>query len=214
MQWLISAWRHTADASPNVGMMHGGAGNDNCMVDNASNAAVGGSVALAATAADRPQNNASINVPNIVIALAIASVGSGCATAWKDAPAFYRSVQTHLSVASTPLGKLYVDDKLVGETPVSVYLDCEQEVKRRTRNVSYWKTEPGYSTLFTVLSLGLYAPFSAIPADSETSIEPTDTYKEKSFRIRVSADGYAPWEETVKCSGEKEVSFEPVLVPM
>lgn len=191
-------------------MMHGGAGNENYMVDDAGDV---GSIALVSTAANRMQRIGANNILKMVIALAIAWLGNGCATAWKDAPVFYRTVQTHLSVASTPPGKLYVDDKLIGETPVSTYLDCEQEVKRRTRNVSYWKTEPGYSTLFTFLSLGLYAPFSAIPADSETSIEPTDTYKDKSFRIRVHAEGYTPWEETLKCTGEKEVRFEPVLVP-
>lgn len=150
----------------------------------------------------------------LLIALAIALLGNGCATAWKEEPTFYRAVQTHLSVASTPPGKLYVDNKFIGETPVSTYLDCEQEVKRRTRNVSYWKTEPGYSTLITVLSLGVYLPFSAIPADSETSIEPTGTYKEKAFRVRVQAEGYTPWKETVKCTGQKEVSFAPVLAPL
>ena len=55
MRWLIGARRiHTPDGGPDVGMMHNGAGNDNCMVDNAGDAAVDGSIALAATAADRP----------------------------------------------------------------------------------------------------------------------------------------------------------------
>lgn len=150
----------------------------------------------------------------LLIALTIALFASGCATAWKDEPVFYHNVQTRLSVTSTPLGKLYVDNKIIGETPVSTYLDCEQEVKRRRRSVSYWSTEPGYSTLITVLSLGLYLPFSAIPADSETSIEPTGTYKDKAFRVRVETEGYAPWLETVKCAGQKELSFVPVLVPV
>jgi hypothetical protein len=40
-------------------------------------------------------------------------------------------------VASTPLGRLYVNHRFVGVTPVSAHPDCEEEIKRRTRNVSY-----------------------------------------------------------------------------
>jgi len=141
------------------------------------------------------------------LAPGMALLACGCATAWKEDPTFYRTEQTRLSVASTPPGKLYLDNKFVGVTPLLTYLDCEQEINRRRRNVSYWQTEPGYSTLFTLLSLGVYLPFSAIPADTETSIEPTGTYKDETFRLRIEAKGYAPWKETIRCTGQKAISF-------
>lgn len=149
----------------------------------------------------------------LLIVAAVALFANGCTTAWKEEPPLYRIAQTHLSVTSSPPGKLYIDDMPIGVTPIATYLNCEEEMTRRTRNVSYWQTEPGYSTLITVLSLGLYLPFSAIPADSETATTPTGSYKTKAFRLRVEADGYTSWQETVRCTGQKDVAFSSALAP-
>ena len=140
---------------------------------------------------------------------------NGCVTAWRDGGSFYRSVQTHLSVQSTPPGaRIFLNDRYLGDAPITIALDCEQEVKRRTREVSYWTTQPGLSALLSIASLGLYVPFSLIPADRETLYEPTGGFKDNEFSVRLEADGHQGWSTRVACGVQPSVVVHGVLQRM
>jgi hypothetical protein len=150
-------------------------------------------------------------VSHICVGLVYLLVLSGCATAWKDGTPFYQTMQTSLMVESVPGGKVYVNDKYIGDAPARTFLNYEQEVKKKTRKVSYWKTKPEVAFAITLLSLGLYLPFSAIPVDIETLQEPTTMFRGNEFVLRVEAAGYTAWQETVQCTGENQIALRPVL---
>ena len=107
-----------------------------------------------------------------------------------------------------------MNDQYIGLAPVMTSLDYEQEVKKKTRKVSYWITQPGLASAITLLSLGLYLPFSAIPVDVETIQEPTSIYRANEFIVRVEASGYKGWQETVKCLGQSQLGVSSVLTAM
>ena len=135
----------------------------------------------------------------------------GCATAWKEKSSFYRTTQTHLAIESNPKGTVYVNNRHVGDTPLTIPLEYQQEVHKKTRKVSYWETQPGWSLFITIVSLGIYLPFSLIPVDIETSLEPIASFKNNEFDVRVASDGYKDWQDKVRLSGEEKCSLQPIL---
>lgn len=144
--------------------------------------------------------------------LVVVTLFAGCATAWQDSGRFHRVVQTPLIVESVPpVGRVFLNDRYVGDTPLSATVDCEEEVKNRTRKVSYWVTQPGLSLLLSLTSLGLYIPFSVIPVDPETSQEPTGIFRDSAVILRVEADGHSPWSSNVVCNGQGRVAIRAVL---
>src|SRR5713101_1256953 len=144
-------------------------------------------------------------------ALMIAVLLAGCATAWRDSGSFHRSAQTALAVESTPVGaRVFLSNRYLGDTPLSTALDCEQEMRKKTRKVSYWDTQPGLSLFLSLTSLGLYVPFSLIPVDTETSQEPSGAFKNNEFTLRVEADGHQVWSTTVVCGPQPAVSLRAV----
>ena len=137
---------------------------------------------------------------------------AGCATAWRDSGSFYRGALTALAVQSTPDGaRVFLTNRYLGDTPVSTALECEQEMRKKTREVTYWETQPGLSLFLSVISLGLYVPFSLIPVDIETSQEPTGAFKSNEFTLRVEADGHKAWTTTIVCGPQPAVSLRAVL---
>ena len=116
---------------------------------------------------------------------------NGCATQWRDSGSFQKTTQTTLTVESIPPGKAFVNNKFIGYTPIVTPLEYGREVKKKTREVSYWITQPGWSLLVSIVSLGIYVPFSFIPVDIETSLEPTNSWKNNQFSVRVEAEGYS-----------------------
>jgi hypothetical protein len=136
---------------------------------------------------------------------------SSCTTAWQPQGSFYRTTQTQLRIESKPQGKVYVNNKYVGLTPLETPLEYSQEVERKTRKVSYWDTQPGWSLFLTLVSLGLYLPFSLIPVDVDTSLEPHESYKDNVFDIEVDTEGYKKWRQEVVGKGEKTVALQPLL---
>jgi PEGA domain-containing protein len=137
---------------------------------------------------------------------------SSCATTWQERGSFYRSAQTTLAADSTPPGaRVFLGNRYLGETPLSTILECEQEMRRKARKVSYWDTQPGLALLLSLVSLGLYVPFSLIPVDVETSQEPTGAFKNNEFAIRIEADGYKSWSTSVICGPQPAVSLRAVL---
>jgi PEGA domain-containing protein len=137
---------------------------------------------------------------------------AGCATAWQDSGSFYRSAQTALTVETVPAGaRAFLNNRYLGDTPLSAPLECEQEMRMKTRKVSYWDTQPALALLLSITSLGLYIPFSLIPADTETALEPTGVFRSNEFIVRVEADGHKPWGTTITCGPQPAVSVHAVL---
>ena len=137
---------------------------------------------------------------------------AGCATEWAAEGSYYRTTQTLLAVESTPPGKILINGNLKGESSLSIPLEYEREVQRKTRKVSYWISQPGLALGITLLSLGIYLPFSAIPVDVELRQEPQSNFRSNQFVVQVQADGHHPWEYTVVCTGQDRLVLNPVLV--
>lgn len=157
-----------------------------------------------ARSVSRPVRSGSI----LLIGLLLAS----CATAWQDSGSFYRNAQTALAVDSAPTGaQTFLNNRYLGYTPLSTTLECEQEIRKRTRRVTYWETQPGLSLFISLMSLGLYIPFSLIPVDTETSQQPSGSFKSNEFTLRVEAEGYKPWSTIVVCGPRPAVSLHAVL---
>ena len=137
---------------------------------------------------------------------------AGCTTEWAAEGSYYRTTQTLLDVQSTPPGKISINGSRKGESSISIPLEYEREVQRKTRKVSYWISQPGLAMGITLLSLGIYLPFSAIPVDVELRQEPQSNFRSNQFVVQVQADGHHPWEYTVVCTGQDRLVLNPVLV--
>ena len=136
----------------------------------------------------------------------------GCTTEWVVEGSYYRTTQTLLAVESSPSGTIWINSHPKGQSPLSFPLEYEREVQRKTRKVSYWVSQPGLAFGITLLSLGLYLPFSVIPVDVELMQEPQATFRSNQFVVQVQADGHQPWENTVVCTGQDRVLLNPILV--
>jgi hypothetical protein len=137
---------------------------------------------------------------------------SACSTQPPEQGSFFRTAQTQLSVQSTPSGNVNLDNRYVGVTPLSLPLDYEQQVERDTTNVTLWQTQPGLALLLTLATLGIYLPFSAIPAASQTTLTPQDVYRQNHFQVTVDAPGYEQWKQELDPKGEKTVELQAQLV--
>lgn len=137
---------------------------------------------------------------------------AGCTTEWAAEGSYYRTTQTLLDVQSTPPGKISINGSRKGDSSLSIPLEYEREVQRKTRKVSYWISQPGLALGITLLSLGIYLPFSAIPVDVELRQEPQSNFRSNQFVVQVQADGHHPWEDTVVCTGQDRLVLNPVLV--
>jgi len=136
---------------------------------------------------------------------------NGCATTWENKGSFYQTIQTDLVINSVPEGMVYIDNKYVGKTPFATPVKYEQKVNKKSRKASYWETQPGLSLLLTITSLGLYLPFSFIPVDIETSLDPVDSFRKNEITVSISAKGYTSWEDKVILNGQKNISLKPTL---
>ena len=148
---------------------------------------------------------------NGLVHVAVASLLSlgGCTTTWKESGSFYRTTQTRLRVGGSPGRTVHLNNKYVGQTPLTVPLEYRQKVRKKTRRVSFWITQPGCSVFVTILSLGTYLPLSIIPVDIETSLEPMASFRNNEFQVRVSAGEGPDWERTIRPVGEAMTSVVP-----
>jgi hypothetical protein len=144
--------------------------------------------------------------------MAVLLILSGCATQPPEQSSYFRTRQTQLILNSAPQGTVNIDNRYVGVTPMSYPLQYEQQVERDTTNVTLWQTEPGLALFLTIASLGLYLPFSAIPADTQTSLVPQDVYRHNDFQITVDAPGYAQWKQDLAPKGEQALELQAQLV--
>jgi hypothetical protein len=136
---------------------------------------------------------------------------SCCATDWQYTSSFSRSRQTKLIVESEPQGQVFVNKRYVGEAPITASVEYGQEVRVKTRKVSYWYTQPGLSLAVSILSLGIYVPFSFIPVDIESAYEPSIVFQNNIFSVVLETEGYETWESTVVCTGEETLLVPTVL---
>ena len=133
---------------------------------------------------------------------------TSCTTAWVPAGSYFKTVDTQVSVLSDQVGDVYMNNKYMGQTPLNASVEYEQEVQKKTRKVSYWNTQPALSLFISILSLGLYIPFSLIPVDIETTLEKTNFYRNNEFDIHLKTEGKEIWSHTHKFTGEEEIVFK------
>jgi hypothetical protein len=146
-------------------------------------------------------------LPTAVFLIIFGLVIGGCATEWKNGGTFCKTVQTKLVVDSSPSGRAYVNGDFIGNTPTTKLLEYCAEIKKETRSVSYWNTQPGASTLLSIASLGIYVPFSLIPADADTHLAPTGSYMNNRCIIKVEREGFPDWVHEYIGRGEDEVAL-------
>jgi len=136
---------------------------------------------------------------------------SGCATSWQDKGTFFQTTQTQLTVETEPTGKIYVNNKLIGDSPLTTTFEYGREILRKTRSVSYWRTQPGWALFVSLISLGVYLPFSAIPVDTETSLEPTGNFHGNQVEIKIEAEGFKTFQDKIICTGQDKLLFKKQL---
>lgn len=139
------------------------------------------------------------------------SLLAGCATGWKVESVYYQPVQTKLHVETEPASEVLVNHRRVGRTPVETLLDYEKEVRVERRRVSYWITEPGWSLFLTLSTLGVYLPFSAIPADTESRFVETGRFRNNAFLVQFEDGGRILGETTLEAKGEPELSVNTTI---
>jgi hypothetical protein len=125
---------------------------------------------------------------------------------------YYRTAQTEVSLDSLPSGNVSIGNRLVGSTPLKFPLDYEQEVEEQTTTVTLWQTQPGLALFITVISLGLYLPFSAIPVATQSTQTPLDRYQNNQFLIAVDAPDYERWTHQVVATGEPGLELHAQLI--
>lgn len=158
----------------------------------------------------KPCNLCLCSMCIFLLALASAILLSGCATAWEDKKV-RRTVETALLVESIPKGTVYINNKNIGETPLTVPLQYERWWSVKTRKVSLWRSEPGSTFASCVITFGMFLPFTFSANNEEYSSEPTAEFAGNQFSVRITAKGYRDWQETITVKGEGKVSLCPTL---
>jgi hypothetical protein len=75
------------------------------------------------------------------------------------------------------------------------------------RDANYWETNPGTAAALSVLTFGLYIPFSFIPAEQTAQVKPTQRFTGNQLSVRLTADGYEPFTRAVELKGEPKISL-------
>lgn len=145
-----------------------------------------------------------IHVVNVLCFFLVSFSSAGCATTWKETGSFLRVVQTTVQVDSKPSGNVKIDNRYVGDTPVAVPLQYKQKVMKSSRKVNYWITQPGFATFLTIVSLGFYLPFSLLPVDQQSKLDPLENFEGNDFELKISASGYREWSELISLHGEPQ----------
>lgn len=135
----------------------------------------------------------------------------GCTTSWKETGSYYRMTQTLAHVESEPRGEVKVQNRYVGDSPVEVPLQYEQKVVNKSRKVSYWISQPGWSLFVSIVSLGLYLPFSVLPVDEQSSLDAQNSFRGNEFNIQITAPEYLNWDDVIRPKGEQEMRMLAVL---
>ncbi len=128
---------------------------------------------------------------------------TGCATPWETNGSFYHSIETDVLIEYDQPNSVFLDDTLVGQAPISIPIEYEQEVQQETRKVSYWRDNPAIALLCTIGSYGIYLPFSLIPVVEETTNTPLNSFRDNEHTIRVRINDETNWIRRLHLSGQE-----------
>ena len=141
--------------------------------------------------------------------LLIAATQLACATTpWESHGSFPRTRETRIHVTSPVAAEVFVNQEQAGVTPLSLELRYTEEIIRERRKVSYWVTQPGWSLFVSILSFGIYVPFSWIPVDDEDRFVPSGRFSDNEFEILVRAVGYIDSVSVLVLQGESGLDLE------
>ena len=140
-------------------------------------------------------------------------IALGCSQTTYRGSTFQRTVTTNVEIHTNVPAQIWIADRNVGTTPLSFPFTYEEEVSRNVKTANYWETNPGAAAALSVLSFGVYVPFSFIPADPTSESHPTGKYINNRLSLRLVAEGYAPLEYEVECKGEPIKELNLSLAP-
>jgi hypothetical protein len=146
----------------------------------------------------------------LTLLLALAMV-AGCASVEHRASTYMRTATTIVDVNSNVPSEVWVSDQKMGTTPLSFPFSYEEEVERQVKTATYWETNPGIAAAVTVLSLGFYLPFSAIPVEAQSEFRPTGTYAKNRLVLRLTSESYESLGHSVDLNGEPRVEVNLTL---
>jgi hypothetical protein len=145
--------------------------------------------------------------------LVSAFIGIGCSQATQSASTYRQTVTTRIEINTNVPSTVWANDRSVGTTPLTFPFNYEEEVDRTVRNATYWETNPGWAAAVTVMSFGFYLPFSMIPAEATSQTRPAGRFVGHKVTIRLTAEDYEPFEQTLECKGEGKIILNVALKP-
>ena len=134
-------------------------------------------------------------------------LASGCSQTAHVASTYQRAVTTIVEINTDVPARLWVSDRERGATPITFPFTYQQDVENLARNANYWETSPGTAAALSVLSFGLYVPFSFIPAEQTAEAKPMQKFSGNQLSLRLVAEGYKPLTHVVEIKGEPKISL-------
>ena len=149
----------------------------------------------------------------IAVLLALGIFAASCSQTIYNPSAYRQTVTTRIEVNTNIPSEVWVSDRAIGITPITFPFNYEEEVDREVKNANYWQTNPGWAAAVTVLSFGVYLPFSFIPAEPTSQTQPAGKFVNNKFTLRVTAENFDTFEQTIECNGEGKMVLNIGLQP-
>jgi hypothetical protein len=149
----------------------------------------------------------------IAILLALGIFAASCSQTTYNASPYRQTVTTRIEVNTNIPSEVWVSGRAIGITPITFPFNYEEEVDRQVKNANYWQTNPGWAAAVTVLSFGVYLPFSFIPAEPTSQTQPAGKFVNNKLTIRVNAENFDTFEQTIECKGEGKMVLNITLQP-
>ena len=149
----------------------------------------------------------------IAILLALGIFAASCSQTTYNPSAYRQTVTTRVEVNTNVPSEVWVSDRAIGITPITFPFNYEEEVDRQVKNENYWQTNPGWAAAVTVLSFGAYLPFSFIPAEPTSQTQPSGKFVNNKLTLRVTAENFDTFEQTIECKGEGKMILNITLQP-
>jgi hypothetical protein len=149
--------------------------------------------------------------PGFLTLMLALTVVVGCASVAQRASTYMRTATTIIEVNSNVPSEVWVSDQKMGTTPLTFPFSYEEEVERQVKMATYWETNPGIAAAVTVLSLGFYLPFSAIPVEAQSGFRPTGTYAKNKLVLRLTSESCESLGHSVDLNGEPRVEVNLTL---
>jgi hypothetical protein len=150
---------------------------------------------------------------HIAILLALGIFAASCSQTTYNPSAYRQTVTTRIEVNTNIPSEVWVSDRAIGITPITFPFNYEEEVDREVKNANYWQTNPGWAAAVTVLSFGIYLPFSFLPAEPTSQTQPTGKFVNNKLTLRVTAENFDTFEQTIECKGEERMVLNIMLQP-